>query len=335
MLLIPISYAESACVDSQQQSSNIVVLVTDGEFFEESYNAFKAEFIGHKRVSNNTLIKNTTIKKMLVTQQHQEYKALESIFTGTTPPKLVVIIGNEAANFYTNSKRYYTNRNPNIHKSPVYIFGSLYADELVSLIGNAAGMRYEIPAVTSITLLRALMHNNVNSVGIIYRVWAQEFVRRNEGYLQQEGVKLNTIQVANGTPNDIDRSIRLALKALFQQQVDAIFIVNDNILLNPQTLANAWLPILSNQYIPVIVNVPNLVAADLDFGLLSVYPTAKKLGYQAAEIVFEIINNNWDVSVVDVQEPISSTVKFNKKLAVKNQIEFNKDIMVELDLVVD
>ena len=89
----------------------------------------------------------------------------------------------------------------------------------------------------------------------------------------------------DGEPNvsELKRAIRL-----LKRDSDALWLLNDDRLLTPQLIADAWLPGLNEKpWRPTIVGAASLVSSANSLGTFAVLPDHTALGAQAASLVFE------------------------------------------------
>lgn len=127
---------------------------------------------------------------------------------------------------------------------------------------NTTGIRYEIPAVTSLVQLRSLMQRPLKKVGVIYRQWMGDFIRQNQRWCQQENIELVSVEL----PNQLSTSkLKYQLKHLLRKDIDTLWVVNDNGLLRPRSIQNVWLPLLKNVDKPVLVGINALADPELKF----------------------------------------------------------------------
>jgi hypothetical protein len=88
--------------------------------------------------------------------------------------------------------------------------------------------------------------------------------------------------------------------------VDALWVLNDNALLTSDLIGTVWLPALGGStHIPVIVGVPTLLGKDYPLGNFAMVPDHVALGVQTANMVFDLAENNWQLSDRSVKLPIS------------------------------
>jgi hypothetical protein len=169
----------------------------------------------------------------------------------------------------------------------------------------ATGISYEVPLITVVTNLRKLIASRIDRVGVIQREPLSGFVSRQASLaaLEQTAVVRETV---SREPNSSE--IKRALRRL-KQQVDAIWVLNDDRLLTPRLIADGWLPGLNERpWRPTIVGAASLVSPGHSFGTFAVLPDHTALGAQAASLMFDIADNDWRVpDPDDTQLPLSTT----------------------------
>jgi hypothetical protein len=169
----------------------------------------------------------------------------------------------------------------------------------------ATGISYEVPLITVVTNLRKLIAGRIDRVGVVQREPLSSFVSRQASLarLEQTAVIRETV---SREPNSSE--IKRALRRL-KQEVDAIWVLNDDRLLSPRLIADGWLPGLNERpWRPTIVGAASLVSPTHSFGTFAVLPDHTALGAQAASLMFDIADNDWTVpSSEDPQLPLSTT----------------------------
>jgi len=185
----------------------------------------------------------------------------------------------------------------------VSIMGIMIGQAIADL-KNAAGITYEVPLVTSLVCLRAVLGAPMKKVGIIHREFLADFLNENRHYCTQEGIEILNAALPN--KSDAFKSlIKDALKLLVDRGIEALWIPNDNALLQPDIIQQVWIPAIRRNKIPVVAGVEVLVNPQLDFGTFAVLPDHVGLGNQAAGMIFDIMNNNWTVEKKKVDPPVA------------------------------
>jgi ABC-type uncharacterized transport system substrate-binding protein len=212
-------------------------------------------------------------------------------------PKCVVLMGNQSVRAY-KALQDVAPTTP-----PAVVLMSSFAEQLVSDLREGTGIVYEVPAVTSFVVLRQLSERPVERVGVLYRPSLKGFVEQQAKLARIEKVELIGVQMDGHLG---PRNIRLALRELIMaERVDALWVLNDNALLTASGIRDGWLPEARTSGIPILVGVSSLVNSQLSFGSLAVVPDHTALGVQAANLLFELSDDDWSVDEHRVELPLS------------------------------
>lgn len=210
-------------------------------------------------------------------------------------PRAVVLVNNSTVLLYRNWAR--TAQSP----PAALILMASFAEELQRTVPNSVAISYEVPAVTAMVGLRTL-GLDVRRVGVVYRKGFANHIARQEALMQVEKLTF----VKQELPNKPRvQELRAALVHLQRAGVDALWLPNDNGLLNPKFLANVWLPYASRLDAPVVVAVRSLVSEHAEFGTFAAIPDTQALAVQAADLLYELADADWKLRASDVRLPIS------------------------------
>src|SRR4029079_16519850 len=99
------------------------------------------------------------------------------------------------------------------------------------------------PLITVVTNLRKVIASPVEKIGVVVRAPLRGFVARQAALAQREQITV-VVQEIGANPNSSE--LKWALRSL-KRQVDALWILNDDRLLNPRLIADAWLPSLNEK----------------------------------------------------------------------------------------
>lgn len=212
-------------------------------------------------------------------------------------PKCVVLIGNRAVRSYRALQK------DLVDTPPAVVAMSSFAKQLSGDLRNTTGVAYEVPAVTSFVVLRQLSELSIAKVGVLYRPAFRSFVGAQAELAEMEQVRL----VGRSLEGEVGpRGIRLALRDLLRKEkVDALWVLNDNALLDPKAIRDGWLPEARASEVPIIVGVSSLVNPRLKFGSIAVVPDHAALGVQVANLLFEISDDDWAVDDRGFELPLS------------------------------
>ncbi|XXX78948.1 hypothetical protein WMF30_09235 [Sorangium sp. So ce134] len=210
-------------------------------------------------------------------------------------PRAVVLVNNSTVLLYRNWVR--TTPTPPV----ALILMASFAEELQRTVPNSVAISYEVPAVTAMVGLRTL-GLDVRRVGVVYRQGFASHIARQETLMQVEKLSFVKEELSN-KPRVQD--LRAALVNLQRSDVDAIWLPNDNGLLNPTFLTNVWLPYVDRLGAPVVVAVRSLVNEHAEFGTFAAIPDTQALTLQAADLLYELGDADWKLRASDVRLPIS------------------------------
>jgi hypothetical protein len=186
---------------------------------------------------------------------------------------------------------------------PALVLLTAFAEESCAGLRNVAGVSYEPPAVTSLAALRALLSRQVQKVGVVHRARFRRFIERQRAQVTRERFELVSAEVGD-EPGP--RELRRALDKLRAAGVDTIWVPDDDRLLRPELVAEAWAPWMEARPLPVVVGVASLVGAgDPPFGTFAVLPDHAALGAQAASLLFDLAARGWDASALGFADPLS------------------------------
>ena len=228
-------------------------------------------------------------------------------------PVCVVLMNNATMNLY----RQYQSANPTGPMPPAVLLMASFIEEVQARLRRTTGIAYEVPGVTAFVHLRSVVNAPINRVGVIYRPAFRKFVERQQILAARELVELIPISVANDVTAD---GLREALHDLARnRRVDAVWMLNDNGLVrDADFLDEAWRTELSDAKLPLIVGVSNLVEPSSPLGALAVVPDHEALGLQAANLLFDLLDNGWQVGSHPVELPLSVKTVVDVKLVRAN-----------------
>jgi hypothetical protein len=202
-------------------------------------------------------------------------------------PSCVVVVDNRTLEIYRELQA----QRPLADFPPAVVVMTSFLDRAIGGLRHATGIAYEVPAVSSIVALREVSQLDVQRVGVVHRERFEDVVALQTQLAALEKVQLVPVSVPNEpSPEAVEDSLD---RLVVDENVDALWVVNDNRLLTPELLINSWLPVLRFRPIPVIVGVSALVHPEVHFGTLAVTPNHAELGVQAANLVFDLADNDW------------------------------------------
>lgn len=298
---------------STKASDNILILSPSGEQFSEIVEGLKGDLEEEVSFVVMDITKSTSSKDLL--------KKIDS-----NKPRAVVLIGNASVNLYLESQK----SNPSLKSLPSVAVGALFLDKFIKEARNIIGIKYEIPFVSSAVSVRDILSKDFKRVGVIYRELMKDFVDENKRFAEAEGIELVGLELPNSDPNRI-KNLKFGLDTLLSDDIDALWIVNDNNLLNGKTLSGVWIPVLKTKSIPVIVGLESLLSEKLGLGTFAVIPDHYGLGVQTSSLLIELMENGWEISDSQLEQPLSVKKFVSKTLLEKKNIGFDKKKLVNFD----
>lgn len=254
-----------------------------GNVAEQISHALKEEFTFHEMRTDKSL------KKDYVSSKISEIS-----------PDILVLMDNEAIKLV---KQYQEEQPDSLPVIPSIACMSVFLEKEIKGLKNATGITYEVPIVTSLVNLRFILTGPIQKVGIIHRELIGDFILKNIEPCKSEKIELITYSIPDECI-DFKNEIAMGLKILIEtQNVDAIWIPNDPVLLHPEIIDNVWKPVLRKHKIPSVVCVKGLLERSL--GTLAVLPDLTDLGGRIAEMILTIKKNAWQVDTMAIEEPTS------------------------------
>jgi len=215
-------------------------------------------------------------------------------------PRLLVLLDNSTVHLY---RAYQSAQPPGTSFLPAVVLMTAFMEQTAAGLQNLAGISYEIPAVTALVDLRSVLGQPLRKIGVLYRSGFGAFVEHQKQLAAVEGFSIVGRVLEDGNRRKaLKRGLR---KLLDYDRVDAIWVLNDSSLVNPELLARAWLPVLRHGHVPVLVGVPSLVSERLEFGTFAVVPEHRALGAQAAGLIEDIAENGWQVPLRHFLSPVA------------------------------
>jgi hypothetical protein len=183
-----------------------------------------------------------------------------------------------------------------------------------------------------VTNLRKLIDLPIDRIGVIHRPELRGFVEREAALAEREQIGV-VREMVSSAPNSSE--LKRALRRL-KQRAGAVWVLNDDHLLSPKLITEAWLPGLNERpWAPTIVGAASLVSPQQSFGTFAVLPDHAALGAQAASIIFDIADNGWVLpSDVQTQLPVSTTTTLDLA-QVRERFSLRNDALRQVDRVLD
>lgn len=213
-------------------------------------------------------------------------------------PRAFVLMNNPTVRLF----RRYQQAFPNQVDAPAVALLTSFLRQSSQGIRNLTGIIYEVPLVTSLVNLRALLKEPLRRVGVVHRPSFRQFLEEQQELALEEGFRLVRTEVSGKGTSSVRRAID---KLRTDDRVDAIWVLNDNVLLSRLMLLRAWLPSLRRNETPVVVNVGTLLSRKTAFGTFAVLPDHRALGGQAGALMSMVAERGWSTRNVQLEYPVS------------------------------
>jgi hypothetical protein len=281
-------YTELSRLESPNSKGTVVVLMPDTAQTKEVWTGLSDEL---RRAYN------------LVAVQVEERTQLDTVAEAIArhSPHAVVLMNNPTVSAYAEYQRatQQASRFP-----PAIVVMASFLDGQVQ-VEHATGIAYEVPLITVVTNLRKLVATPILRVGVVRRGQFRRFVDRQAALAATERIVVEQEEVGP-SPNasELKRALRLV-----RQRSDVLWVLNDDHLLSPRLIVDAWLPAVSERpWIPTIVGAAPLVSPRESFGTFAVLPDHTALGVQTASLLFDLADNGWSLTPdASMQLPLSTT----------------------------
>jgi hypothetical protein len=218
-------------------------------------------------------------------------------------PFAVVLMDNSAITGYRN---WLTGAgDSSVSPPPAIALMGILVGKAIAGMPNTEAISYEIPIVTSAVHLRSIINAPIKKIGVVHRSLMDDLIEQN-----RESCLRENFFIINKSLPDNSIFMRFKLKKalldlLENEQVDALWVPNDNILLSPSFLTMVWIPQVKKYRKPVIVGIEALAKPDLEFGTLAVLPDHVALGVQAVALLLDARENKWKVRSGAVEPSLS------------------------------
>ena len=215
-------------------------------------------------------------------------------------PAAVVLMNNPTVVKY---RQYQESMGADASFPPAIMMMASFLSQTSEGVKNATGISYEINGVTCFTNLRQLIDQPVKRVGVLYHPRFEKFIGEQRKLAALEEIDLIPVRVKQ---KKLAKSVKKGLSRLLkEEEVDALWVLNDNALLSKDVIVKSWLPALRRVEKPVVVSVSSLVSIKFRFGSFAVLPDHTAMGVQAANLLFELQDSDWSVGDRGIEEPLA------------------------------
>ena len=296
---------------------SLLIIRLDDDALREAVRGIRSEIREHFLINDMLVRANTTSNE--ISRKMREIS-----------PKLVILMDNAAISLY---KRFQKGLPDPSKAVPSVSIMASFMDLVIRDMKNATGIFYEVPVVTSVVSLRSVMPSvPLKRIGVVHREFMEPSVRMNRGYCKRENIELVSRLITRNY--NVRSDIKKNLKLLNARNIDALWIPNDNKFLNAGLIQSVWIPFVRQFGKPVIVGVEVLVRPEFEFGTFAVIPDPFELGTQAAEIIYDIRDNNWRAEGREIEPPRSVHKIINMEQA-RRLFRIDKEKLGSIDKILE
>ncbi|SMF19096.1 hypothetical protein [Pseudobacteriovorax antillogorgiicola] len=187
---------------------------------------------------------------------------------------------------------------------------------------NISGISYEVPGFSIINSFQYTIKKGITRVGVFYRATQHwQLIKKAKRQLTRIGIKLIAYNVESKGTGQSRVNSYLRKKLYRIDQLDAIWLLADSVILNQQAFNRYWLPL--SDRIPLICPLKKFIAKDMNFCTFSAFPAHEELGGQLAEMAFSILEDGTKPSDLGVQDILSVRKGVNQTKLKHFKLEIN------------
>jgi hypothetical protein len=231
-------------------------------------------------------------------------------------PKAIIIFEKHAKSSSLYWFREYLQSHQAKFSNTAFIFvKDFFVDQSEVFMDNATGISFLPPVMLGVEKLQKEFHKEIHSIGIIHPRSMRKMIIENGASCILEGISLTMKTVPDRNDPSFSKAVTEALNNMKKQNVDALWMVEDESLLQLQLVRDVWEPFIKKNGIPTIVNNEALLAAPWNIGTVCIIPDPQLLSSQIAKKLHELQRDNWIVYAPSI-DPLDIYSKQLKKMSV-------------------
>ncbi|ERP31648.1 hypothetical protein [Chitinivibrio alkaliphilus] len=312
ILFFTLSLPPLMAEEMDTSAPSVLVIRSEGVDFEEVVRGIRYELEGTFSIVDKVVEEDDGVSVIAALKEEHS-------------PEVVVLMNNVQINMY----REYQQGLDTEHYTPTVSVMAASVGPYIQDIENSVAIEYEIPVVTSAVAVRNVFNLDVQRIGIVHREYLSGFVEENRIFCQSEGIDLVTRSVSDA--NEVGQ----ALSELEDEDIDALWIPNDNALLTQELIVGTWIPFVNENRLATIVGVEALVNPDFSFGNFAVVPDNAALGSQASNLIFDLMYGDWTVFESGATQPPLSVKTVVNGRAGRDFFGIDQDDLVSVDRVLE
>jgi hypothetical protein len=228
-------------------------------------------------------------------------------------PKAIVILEKHAksGSLYW-FKNYLQSHAPEFSTTAFLFVKDCFLDQSDIYMNNAAGITFLPPVILGVEKLQKQVQKDIRTVGIIHPREMRKMIIDNSESCVLKGVSLIMKSAPDRNSSLFLDAVTDALKIFKKQKVDALWIVEDESLLQLPLVRDVWEPFIAKSGIPTIVNNEAFLAAPWNIGTVCIVPEPQQVSSQIAKKIRELERDNWIVYHPSI-DPLDSYRDYLKK----------------------
>lgn len=247
-------------------SKTILVVRPDGFEYSQAEQGLRSELSSYKY---HTLVSSN------FHSQKQLHNAIDSV-----SPDFIVVMDNHNLNKLIEL----STKEVDFSQHPVFSILSLNLKNEIQNRPHFYGIEVEVPAYTLFTQFRKVSQSTVSKIGVFHQKELSARITEAQKALKQEEIDLVSFCLDCKTPLS-NRVLLQTLKKeyremIFTDEIDAIWMIEDNLSLNQTTLEHFWTRTVKNSSIPILTPFTSYTNPDINLGHFSAQAKYYELGTQ-------------------------------------------------------
>ncbi len=315
LLALPSAFAQS-------QSNRLLVLMPPGPSFEQAWSGMKSD-LGRRYVW-------TAFDPALPDAPDSLRKLI-----GAYAPRGVILMDSKAVKL----AKLMQELDSGFAALPKFVLMTLKAEEAAKGLRNALGVRFEVPAYVIFTKLRSLGEKEFTRIGVFHRRSFSAFVEESRRLLAREKLELiaHCLDCETGEPlleEKIPRLLERGLNRMKSAEVEVIWMLPDNMLVNSTTLGRFWVARFRRGKTPLVVPLAHLAGEQADLGMFSAYPDYNQLGMQAAQLVVQVLEDGVPTESLGFEPLISVHTTLNLGVTKRLRWPVREEMLERVDAII-
>lgn len=230
-------------------------------------------------------------------------------------PKVIIIFEKHAKSSSLYWFREYLQSHKSKFSNTAFIFvKDFFVDKSEIFMDNAAGISFLPPIILGVEKLQKDFNKEIRSIGIINPRSMRKMIIENSASCILQGISLTMKVVPDRNDPSFLKAVTDALDNMKKQKVDALWILEDENLLQLKLVRDVWKPFIEKSGISTIVNNEALLTAPWDIGTVCIIPDPQQVSSQIAKKLLELQRDNWNVYAPSI-DPLDIYSKQLKKIA--------------------